>query len=76
MKVVKVFCNVSKKLTKDFNSHGISFGAEAKIEDGENWERVIEALDFQLKELVSESLPSPQQGTIRKIMRKLIVGGQ
>ena len=74
MKVVKIFCNVSKKQWKDGVSHGVSIGAEAKIEDGENWERVIETLDFQLKELVSESLPSPQQGSIRKIMRKLIIG--
>jgi hypothetical protein len=50
---------VSKKIGKNFCSWSLSYGATAEVEDEEHFTEVISQLDTQLREMVSESLPTP-----------------
>jgi len=58
MKVNQVSVLVSKKVGRNFCSWSLSYGATAEVED-EHFTDVISQLDNQLKEMVSESLPTP-----------------
>ena len=58
MKVNQVSILVSKKVGRNFCSWSLSYGATAEVED-EHFTEVISQLDNQLKEMVSESLPTP-----------------
>jgi len=58
MKVNQVSVLVSKKIGKNFCSWSLSYGATAEVED-EHFTEAISQLDTQLKEMVSESLPTP-----------------
>jgi len=49
---------VSKKIGKNFCSWSLSYGATADIEDNEDYTEIISQLDEQLKEMVSENLPT------------------
>ena len=64
MKVTKISVLVSKKLGKNFSSWSISYGATAEL-DNENYKDKILELDKNLRNLVSEGLPS-------EIKRKII----
>ena len=59
MKVHQVSVLVSKKIGKNFCSWSLSYGATADIEDNKDYTEVISQLDSQLREMVSESLPTP-----------------
>ena len=59
MKVNQVSVLVSKKVGKNFCSWSLSYGATAAVEEEEHFTDVISQLDNQLKEMVSESLPTP-----------------
>ena len=59
MKVNQVSVLVSKKIGKNFCSWSLSYGATAEVEDEEHFTEVISQLDTQLREMVSESLPTP-----------------
>jgi len=58
MKVNQVSVLVSKKVGRNFCSWSLSYGVTAEVED-EHFTDVISQLDNQLKEMVSESLPTP-----------------
>ena len=47
-----------KEVGRNFCSWSLSYGATAEVED-EHFTEVISQLDNQLKEMVSESLPTP-----------------
>lgn len=61
MKVNQVSVLVSKKIGKNFCSWSLSYGATAEVEE-EHYTEAISQLDTQLKELVSESLPTNGNG--------------
>ena len=58
MKVNQVSVLVSKKVGKNFCSWSLSYGATAEVEN-EHYTEAISQLDNQLKEMVSESLATP-----------------
>jgi hypothetical protein len=66
MKVNQVSVLVSKKVGKNFCSWSLSYGATAEVEE-EHYTEAISQLDTQLKEMVAESLQTPNgNGTNHK----------
>ena len=77
MKVTKIKASVGKsiKKTMNFNSKGnwVSYEASADLteQESQNWQHCLNALDIQLKEFTTQSLPDTDQkdGVIRKFVR-------
>lgn len=75
MKPTQVSVLISKKVGKDFCSWSVSHGVTAALENDDDFESAIEALDATLKSMVSQSLPLGPAHTLGQPKQSALVAG-
>jgi len=75
MKPTQVSVLISKKVGKDFCSWSVSHGVTASLENDDDFESAIEALDATLKSMVSQSLPLGPAHTLGQPKQAAIATG-
>ncbi|GAG30256.1 unnamed protein product [marine sediment metagenome] len=57
MKITSITVLATKKVTKDMNSWGCTYGANADLDKKDDWLECIKVLDTQLRGMLGETLP-------------------